>query len=202
MQLLLGLVGEQSGSVLDGPAVGDEFSEPGHGPAGLEFVEHVDEVVAGAEAQQAAGLHERVGAGEPFGGLRGAREKVGLSAHARLAQDALGMAVVDLEATVGEAPAHVGALVLGIAESLAEGRFGQTLGNEVVDPRVENVEQGQRPVGPQLQALLRGEPLGLGDALDVIDGTDELDAARCALVAQLERLVKPPSYVCLMRSST
>ena len=125
-QLLSGLFALREQSAVVSPSVGDEFVESLDAPAFVELGEDVDEVVARGDAEQSAGLNEGVGAREALGGFVGTGEEVGLAAHAGLAQCSLDEPVVDLEAPVGEATAHVWALLLGVGEGLAEGRARQT----------------------------------------------------------------------------
>lgn len=102
-QLLSSLIGLREQTTLERPAVGDELGDAAHGPSSVEIGEDVDEVVACGKAQQSTGLHESVGSSESFGGFGGACEEIVFAADAGLAQDALGVSVVDLEAAIRKA---------------------------------------------------------------------------------------------------
>src|SRR5690606_28130039 len=63
------------------------------------------------------------------------------------------------------------------------------------DPRIKGVEQRQREEGAQVEPLVRAGPGVLGNTLDLVNGSDELDATCCALVAEPECLVEAASHV-------
>ena len=108
-QLLSGLVARHEQPALARPAVRDELCDTSHRPAVLELVEDVDEVISCRDAEQATGLHERVGVGKALSGVDGAREEKVAPAQSGLADRALDFAVVDLESPVAEAASDEGA---------------------------------------------------------------------------------------------
>ena len=74
MQVLCGVLGRKQAAIVR-PAVGDELTDAAQRPVGVELAEHVDQVVARADAQRSARLHEGVGSGEALRAVCGAREQ-------------------------------------------------------------------------------------------------------------------------------
>ena len=88
-QLLSALVARREQPALARPPIGHEFCDTSHGPAVLELVEHVDEVVSRGDAECATGLHERVSLGEPLRSVGRAREEKVAPSNGRFADRAL-----------------------------------------------------------------------------------------------------------------
>src|SRR5690606_22510432 len=110
------------GGLLREPRVGNEGVELVEGMPGLEARDDVDQGLAnalGAE-RSARALDDGVRRGEPRGGDLGPREHEVLPSECDLADRALDAAGVELEASVGEAPAEEGLLVQEVS-----GRFGE-----------------------------------------------------------------------------
>lgn len=81
--------------------------------------------------------------------------QVVLPADARLLENTLDLPVVDLEATIGEAPLELRALVGRVANGFGKRGCPAKLGLHLDDPGVELLEQGQRLALPQCVASSR-----------------------------------------------
>src|SRR5690606_19312445 len=168
--------------MLGGPALRDELGEAAQRPAGLELADDVHEVGVGVDSGQQTVVDEREADGEALAAALGAGEEKGTARGGEEPDAPLDAPVVDLEPPVIEAAAEELALVPRVGRRAPQRRLRQELGVDLIHPRVELVQQGQRAPPALFASRLGVETALLARGLYVVELLEELERDRRPLV--------------------
>src|ERR1700712_1517753 len=189
-QLLGGLLARREQVPLAGPAIRHELSNAPHGPAVLELVENVDEIVSRSDAEPTARLHKRVSVSKSLRGVRRSSEVKVAPTQRGLADRPLDLAVIDLKSPIGEAPVNEGSLLQRVAARLPKLARGQDCFHMDVDPLVDTREPGQRARRSERESRGRVELLLFGFGFDEVQLANKSNRLGGALITQLQCIVK------------